>query len=134
MWPRIVNALIGVWLLAAPDALGYAGAQATNDRIVGPLVTSVALIAIWDVTRALRWFNVLLGVWLLLAPWFFRDGAMASANSLLCGALLAAVALLPGPGGARVGGGWREVLRPTLDHAAANQPTGGATTRNNGGS
>lgn len=119
MWPRMANALIGIWLLAAPDVLGYSGAQATNDRIVGPLATSVALVAIWGVTRSLRWVNVALGLWLVLAPWLFGAGSTATVNSTLCGALLAGIALLPGPPVTRLGGGWRAVLHPDVDQPSS---------------
>jgi hypothetical protein len=123
MWPRLINAAIGIWLLGAPNALDYGGAQATNDRIVGPIAATVALVAIWDVTRSLRWVNVLLGAWLLLAPWLLAAGTSPTLNSMICGALLVACALQPGPAGARIGGGWRAVLHPDVDRA------GGASAR-----
>jgi hypothetical protein len=130
MWPRIVSASIGVWLLAAPDLLDYAGAPATNDRIVGPLVATVALVASWDVTRSLRWSNVVLGVWLILAPWLLGAGTAPTVNSMLSGALLAGCALQPGPSGSRMGGGWRAVLHPDIGDAGTAErgrsvPSGG---------
>jgi hypothetical protein len=126
MWPRIANALIGIWLLAAPAVLGYEGAQATNDRIVGPLAASFAIIAIWDATRSLRWMSAVLGGWLLLAPWLLGGGTAATVNSTLCGLLLVAFALLPGPPTARMGGGWRAVLHPDIDDRDHTAPVGRA--------
>ena len=51
--------------MASPAVLDYADPARANDRIIGPLVASMAIIAIWDITRPLRWVNVILGAWLL---------------------------------------------------------------------
>ena len=66
MWAQIINVILGVWLMAAPDVIGYTGPARTNDRIIGPLAVSCAVIALWEVTRPMRWGNLALGVWLLL--------------------------------------------------------------------
>ena len=110
MWPRLVDTLVGLWLMAAPAVLGYAGAARANDRIVGPLVASIAVIAIWEVTRPLRWTNVALGAWLLAAPWLFGAGPAPLLNDMTAGLLLIAMALKRGPSRTRVGGGWSAVL------------------------
>src|SRR5574339_482905 len=98
MWARIVNFFLGLWLMAAPAALGYAGPAAVNDRLVGPLVASFALVAIWQTTNALRWTNLALGLWLMLSP--FVIGAWsgepytfeATLSSSLAGLYIAALA------------------------------------------
>lgn len=71
MWAYILNALLGIWLMAAPAALHYAGVASVNDRIVGPVATECAIIAISEVTRPVRWGNVALGLWLVIAPWIY---------------------------------------------------------------
>jgi hypothetical protein len=50
MWAQLINALLGMWLMAAPAVLGYIGPARTNDRIIGPLAAGAALIAIWETT------------------------------------------------------------------------------------
>jgi hypothetical protein len=106
MLARIANISLGVWLMAAPAVLGYADPAETNDRIVGPLVATTAIIAIWEVTRPLRWVNLLLGVWLLVAPWVLDYERIAVTNSILVGVFIAGFALVGGAVKARVGGGW----------------------------
>src|SRR5215207_3520539 len=91
MWPRLVNTLVGLWLMAAPAVLDYAGAARTNDRIVGPLAASFAVIAIWEVTRPLRWANVALGVWLLVAPWLLGADRAPLLNETAAGLVLIAM-------------------------------------------
>lgn len=104
---QVINALLGVWLMAAPAALGYSGAPRINDLIVGPIAASLATIAIWDVCRSLGKANMALGAWLLLAPWVLSyDALQATLNSSAAGILLAVSALLSGGPTGRYGGGW----------------------------
>ena len=112
MWARLANTAIGIWLMAAPAVLGYAEPAATNDRIAGPLAATFAIIAIWEVTRALRRLNLALGLWLLAAPWLLGAyPADATLNSMAAGALLAAVSLVRGELRQKYGGGWPAVWR-----------------------
>jgi hypothetical protein len=111
--------MLGVWLMAAPQVLGYSGPAADNDHIVGPLVVSSAVIAMWEVTRPLRRVNTALGAWLLLAPWLLGyESAAALVNSLVAGGLLMAFSLVRGPRRHRIGGGWSALWRPPEDHPA----------------
>lgn len=112
MWTQIVNALLGLWLMAAPAVLAYGSAAQTNDRIAGPLAVTFAVVAIWEATRSVRWGNLLLGLWLVLAPWVLDYGATASTlNSIIVGVLLAALACVRGSVEHRFGGGWSVLWR-----------------------
>ena len=107
MWAQFINMMLGIWLMAAPTIFGYVGPARTNARIVGPLAVSCAVIALWEVTRPLRWGNPALGLWLLVAPWIFTDTWGALFNSSLVGLLLMAFALVRGQAEPqRFGGGW----------------------------
>jgi hypothetical protein len=85
----VLSALLGVWLMFSPVALGSTGAAAVNDQLLGPLVITVSVIALAEVGRSARWLNVPLGLWLIAAPWWL-DGAAAAArwNDAGAGALL----------------------------------------------
>jgi hypothetical protein len=96
MWPRVVSALLGVWLMAAPALLGYSGTASTSDRVVGPLVAAIAIIAIWEITRPLRWLGVPFGLWLLVAPSFFHFPSHALLNSAVVGTVLVILSFLKG--------------------------------------
>lgn len=116
MWARLANTALGLWLMAAPAVLGYEGtAAATNDRITGPLAATFAIIAIWEVTRTLRWLNLALGLWLLAAPWSLGGfPAEATLTSMATGALLAVFSLVRGKIRQDHGGGWSAVWRSRL--------------------
>lgn len=112
MWARLANTAVGLWLMAAPAVLGYSGSAATNDRIVGPLAATFAIVAIWEVTRALRWANLALGLWLLAAPWILGGyPADAIVNSMAAGALLALFSLVRGKIRQEYAGGWSALWR-----------------------
>ena len=110
MWAQLINALLGVWLTAAPAVLGYIGPARTNDRILGPLAAGAALIAIWETTRPVRWINALLGLWLPLAPWMLGYRGIAFGNSTMVGVLLLVCASVRGERRQRDGGGWASLL------------------------
>jgi hypothetical protein len=111
MWPRLASLALGVWLMAAPAALGYGDPARTNDRVVGPIVASIACVAVWEVVRALRWVNVVPALWLLTAPWVLGYERDAAVNSVAVGLALLALVVVRGPVRQRFGGGWRALLR-----------------------
>lgn len=111
MWPRLLTALAGIWLMASPAVLDYADPARANDWIIGPIVASMAIIAIWEITRPLRWVNVILGAWLLMAPWLLGHLPDARWNSLAVGALVLACSLVRGHRTHQVGGGWSSLWK-----------------------
>jgi hypothetical protein len=111
MWAQILNVLLGLWLMAAPTALGLSGPAVLNDRIVGPIAASFACVALSEITRSLRWGNLALGLWQLAAPWVFGFEWIAVANSTAVGVLLVAFAFVPGPRRHSFGGGWASLWR-----------------------
>lgn len=114
MWARLLCALLGAWLMAAPGVLGHGGAAAVSAHVAGPVVLSSSVVAIWPALRPLRWVTLPAGAWLLVAPLLLGYAAgSATANSLLVGAALVALAFAGGGGQERIGGGWRAVLSGT---------------------
>jgi hypothetical protein len=107
MIPGILSCLIGIWLMAAPAMLGYHGPARINDQTCGPLIASLAIISLWEVTRGLRWLTVALGFWLMLAPLVLHYGTWTSAvNNLACSLMLVICAVIPGRKTHRFEGGW----------------------------
>ncbi|MGH2350131.1 MAG: SPW repeat domain-containing protein, partial [Chloroflexota bacterium] len=110
MWSQLLSVLLGLWLMAAPAVLGYVGPAADSDHIVGPLAVSFACIAIWQVTRGMRWLNVPLGLWLLVAPWLLQYPLPATVNSIVVGLLLIVLSMVRGEVTERFGGGWSSLF------------------------
>ncbi|HXH81352.1 MAG TPA: hypothetical protein VNN07_00320 [Candidatus Tectomicrobia bacterium] len=104
--------MAGIWLMVAPVVLGYGEPASANDRIVGPLVASIAIVAMWEVVRGLRWLNVPLAAWLVAAPWVLEYPAAAAASTVLTGLAIGGLACLGGRVTQQFGGGWRSLGAP----------------------
>ncbi len=106
MLAQIILVLVGLWLMAAPDVLGYDGAAATSDRIAGPVLAAVSFLAAFQITRGLRWANLPIGAWLVAAPWVLGFPADATVSSMLSGAAALILAPIGSPDQSVYGGGW----------------------------
>lgn len=111
MWPQVLTAVIGIWLMAAPTVLGYARPMSTSDHIAGPLVATFACIAIWECTRALRWINLPLGIWVVVGTFVLGAPTAAFLNGILCGMAIACLATQGGTIQQQFGGGWSMLWR-----------------------
>jgi hypothetical protein len=103
---RLLEAALGVWLMVAPTVLGYGPPAAHDDRIVGPLIAAVGIIAAWEIARPLRHVNLLAGAWLVLAPWLLGFPADATLNSLAVGIAVVVLSRIRGRVSDSFGGGW----------------------------
>ena len=97
--------------MASPSVLGFEDAARTNTLIVGPIAVSMAVIAIWEIGRELRWVNVVIGAWLLVSPWILGYETEPLINSLVSGVLLIGLSLIRGEVSGRYGGGWKSLIR-----------------------
>jgi hypothetical protein len=87
-WNLVVTAALGLWLMFAPFALASTGTAAHTDHLIGALILTVAIIALAEVGRAVRFVNVLFGAWVIASPWLL-GGTTTSAtwNDMIVGSL-----------------------------------------------
>ena len=111
MWARLLNAGLGIWLMAAPAVLGYGGDARIVHRILGPIAASAAIIAIWQATRPMRHLNLALGGILLLTPWVLGSSTTATVNSIAVGIAMIGLSRIRGRVDQRLGGGWAALWR-----------------------
>ncbi len=110
-WNLLLSAALGVWLMAAPDLLSSQGAVANNNHLAGALVVTIAVIAMAEVARPLRFLNIPLGLWFIAAPWLLQGATAASTwNSVLVGLLLIPLSLPRGPVREQYSG-WQRYIR-----------------------
>jgi hypothetical protein len=111
MWIQIANAILRIWLIAAPSVLGNGGAARTNELIVGPIAARFAIIAISDVCRSWGKVNLISGLWLLLAPWMLGYAHFAAIIACsAAGALMCLLSAITGTPQGSYGGGWSFVF------------------------
>lgn len=97
-WTLLLSCAIGVWLMFTRLIYGTSGSMADSDHLIGALAITVAVIAMAEVARPVRFINILFGLWLIAAPWVL-DGAstVAAAGSIAAGIGLVLLSLPKGP-------------------------------------
>jgi hypothetical protein len=106
-WTLVASSLLGVWLMFSRLVFGTEPPMADSDHLVGALVVTVAVMAMAEVARPLRFINVAFGLWLVVAPWLLVGaGGIAAAHSVVAGLVLIALSLPRGPRSEEHYGGW----------------------------
>ena len=94
-WTLAISVLIGVFLMFSRLVLGTEPPLADSDHLVGALVVTVAVIAMAEVARPVRFLNTAFGAWLIAAPWLMEGGASTVGNTvgIILGAFLIVLSL-----------------------------------------
>jgi hypothetical protein len=84
-------------MMFEPSALDLFGAAANQRVICGALVIAIAVIALAEVARPLRFLNLAIGIFVLWSPWFFsRVSSSVQWIDTLVGVALVALSLPAG--------------------------------------
>jgi hypothetical protein len=117
MWGAIINILLGLWLMISPGLLLFDKSASSNNYIVGPLVLTFAITALWEVNRSVRFLNVGAGAWLIIAPLIVGfQSPVADWVSVLSGILITAFSFVRGTVKKKYGGGWRSLFEKNPVH------------------
>ena len=96
-WKDAANLVLGVWLIAAPWALGYATQQtaAWNAWGVGAVITISALAALIAFQKWEEWVNAALAAWLIVSPFILAFGTQTTVtwNQVAVGVLVGILAV-----------------------------------------
>ena len=110
-WNLALCAALGVWLMAAPTALGSSGAAGASDLLAGALIVTFAVIGFGEAARGVRLLNLAFGAWLLAAPWFLSGANTFSRwNTLAVGVAVILLSLRRGRVDGRFGS-WDRYVR-----------------------
>ena len=94
MGPRLINALLGLWLFVSAFLWPHTSTQRTNAWVVGMLVVSAAVVGVTGRIVG-RLVNATLGAWLILSAILLpRTSPATFWNHLLVGAAVAFFAML----------------------------------------
>jgi hypothetical protein len=97
-WSLVASAVLGLWLMAAPEVFGMAQWAAHMNHLGGALIVVVAVISMGEVLRVGRYVNVLLGLMVAVLPWFLDGGTwLGQVHGLLVGLVTAGLAFPRGP-------------------------------------
>lgn len=78
-WTLVACVGLGTALMFTRLLFGTTPPLADSDHLIGALAIVVAVSALAEVARLLRWINVGFGVWLIVAPWGLSGGKSAAA-------------------------------------------------------
>ncbi len=94
----IGSALAGVSVMASPALFGSTAPASHSAQVAGALVVTVAVIAMAEPVRALRFLNALLGAWIFFSGWVLTgDTASTRWSGLIAGLIIIGLSLPRGP-------------------------------------
>ena len=100
MWPRVVEIMLGAWLVIGPfvfrdtpDVHRYTMSMVLS----GALIAMASTLAFWSPAAGARYITLLTSLWLMGHGYFAaaRPGPPAAQNELLTGLLILLFAVLP---------------------------------------
>lgn len=113
MWARIVECMLGIWLVLSPFIFRHDAASArmwANDLGVGASLIVLALASYWRPTNWAHWLLIPMGIWLIAFGRLSGQPPLLPGlqNDVLVGLLLAMFAVVPNDA-SRPPAGWRAV-------------------------
>lgn len=85
-WNLLFSIVLGIWLMVSPSVMQIGKDLATSNYILGPMIAAIAIIALAEVFRSIRYLNILFGFALMLAPCFIPfSGSICVINNILTG-------------------------------------------------
>ena len=100
MWSRIIEILLGAWLITSPFVLNFPPSELgwwISDVGAGALIIGFALLSFWRPTRFAHLLSILVGCWLIGFAYIqgFGTNPPVSQNDLVVGLLLLMFAVIP---------------------------------------
>lgn len=118
MWSQAAMAMIGIWLMTVPGVWDLGKPVANNHHIVGPLMVTFSVVAIWECTRNVRWLNAPLAAWLLVAPWILPYEHLAAlVNNYAVAVCVLLLCIVKPKRENHFGGGWPAVWKSGAPHS-----------------
>jgi nucleoside-diphosphate-sugar epimerase/uncharacterized membrane protein len=110
-WTLIVSAALGALLMATPLVFGTQPPLYFSDHIAGCLVILIAVIALAEIVRPVRFLNVMVGAYVAISPFLLAGGAIAGTiASVVIGLALIALSLPRGTRSEEHYGGWDRAI------------------------
>jgi hypothetical protein len=127
MWSRVVEIMLGCWLLISPFVFGHLDDQVdwwVTDLAAGSAVILFAALSWWRPTRHAHVLTAFVGATLIaLAYRYYGDAPPAAQNEALAGLLLMMFAIVPNHA-SDAPDAWRDAMRVIADGAARQNCAG----------
>jgi nucleoside-diphosphate-sugar epimerase/uncharacterized membrane protein len=110
-WTLAASIALGILLLATPLAFGTEPPLYFSDHVLGCLVIMVAVTAMAEVARPVRFLNVPVGLALAVSPFVFEGGTpVGTAGAVIIGVALIGLSLPRGTRSDEHYGGWDRAI------------------------
>lgn len=110
-WTLVLSTTLGALLLTTPLIADNAPPLYFSDHVAGCLVILVAVTAMAEVTRAVRFLNVPLGIWIAASPFLLDGGTgLGTTVDIVVGLALVGLSLPRGTRSSEHYGGWDRVI------------------------
>ncbi len=109
---HLIGAGIGLWLMASPAVIGFAGYARADMRLVGPIVFVLSILSVWPATRWFSRLNAFAGLWLMIGSILLQAPHLLVFSNIMVGAVLVAISIFPGNAAPQTNGGWIGILGP----------------------
>jgi nucleoside-diphosphate-sugar epimerase/uncharacterized membrane protein len=110
-WTLVASTLLGALLMTTPLIFGTQPPLYFSDHVVGCLIVMVAVTAMAEVVRPVRFFNVVLGAWIAVSPFVLSGGGTtAIVANVAIGLALIVLSLPRGTRSNQHYGGWDRAI------------------------
>jgi nucleoside-diphosphate-sugar epimerase/uncharacterized membrane protein len=110
-WTLVASMALGIWLMATPLILGTQPPLYFSDHVAGCLVILIAVTAMAEIARPVRFLNVALGLWVAASPLLLTGGTAAGAvGNMIVGLVLVGLSLQRGTRSTEHYGGWDRLI------------------------
>ena len=110
-WTLVAGTALGAGLMCTPLAFGTEPPVYFSDHILGCLVILVAVTAMAEIARPIRFINVALGAWVLVSPFLLAGGTVVgTAAHVAAGVALIGLSLPRGQRSHEHYGGWDRMI------------------------
>lgn len=116
MWAAIINTLIGLWLTFTPAVFQLAGSRAYTNYIIGPLIITFAVIAMWEINYSIIRINILIAIVLVVMTFVAGEKTAVLYANIVSAVVIIPVSLMKRKIKGSYGGGWKSLLQKTPAH------------------
>lgn len=110
-WTLVASTFLGMLLMTTPLVFGNRPPLYFSDHVAGCLVIMIAVTAMAEVVRPVRFLNVALGVWIAASPFLLEGGTTAgSVSGVAIGLALVLLSLPRGTRSEEHYGGWDRAI------------------------
>lgn len=111
------NILFGLALMVLPGIYNFDESTGAHFYIIGPLIITFSITALWDVNRSARYCNMPCALYIVASPFLFNyTSDIAKWAAIVLGIVVFVLSFSQGKTRNIYGGGWRSLFQKNPKH------------------